>query len=472
MNNKTTFTSILKVSASNILKLLSGVLVGFLLPKIIGVEDYGLYKTFTLYGTYVGLFALGITDGIYLKYGGFDFEKLDKKEFRMYTRLYFITELILAVILLFGSLILLKNESRFIFSCLSVFMLGQNITGYYQIISQITSRFSEFSFRTIIQSVLTIVSIIVLFFIHFHGKIELTYKCYTIISILIIIFLTIWYIYTYRDITFGETTKFNNNWGLYFSFIKIGVPLLIANLCSLFILTIDRQFVNALFDVQTYAVYAFAYNMLSLITTALSAISTVLYPVMKKMNEKTLIQNYDIFISLILIIVFCSLVVYFPLVWFVGWFLPKYTGSLVIFRIILPAVAISSSISIIMHNYYKTLNIEKKFFIKSVVILGLSIIANYLAYLIFRTTIAISIASIIVIVVWYIIAEAGIPEKWNHIRKKNYLFIIIMLTGFYIITLLDNWIISLLLYTALYVMFTWLLFYTDLKKAKSILTNS
>lgn len=55
---------ILKVSASNVVKLLAGLLVAFVLPKIIGVADYGYYKTFTLYATYVGLFHLGICDGI------------------------------------------------------------------------------------------------------------------------------------------------------------------------------------------------------------------------------------------------------------------------------------------------------------------------------------------------------------------------------------------------------------------------
>ena len=60
-------TDVFKVSASNVVKLLAGALVAFVLPKLIGVSDYGYFKTFTLYATYVGLFHLGICDGIYLK---------------------------------------------------------------------------------------------------------------------------------------------------------------------------------------------------------------------------------------------------------------------------------------------------------------------------------------------------------------------------------------------------------------------
>ena len=51
-----TIKDILKVTFSNACILLSGILVGFLLPKIIDQVDYGYYKTFTLYIAYIGLF--------------------------------------------------------------------------------------------------------------------------------------------------------------------------------------------------------------------------------------------------------------------------------------------------------------------------------------------------------------------------------------------------------------------------------
>ena len=54
------------VLISNGLTILSGILVGFIIPKIMGVTDYGYYKTFTLYSSYIGLFHFGFIDGIYL----------------------------------------------------------------------------------------------------------------------------------------------------------------------------------------------------------------------------------------------------------------------------------------------------------------------------------------------------------------------------------------------------------------------
>lgn len=230
----------------------------------------------------------------------------------------------------------------------------------------------------------------------FH--LDITYKSYIILYSIIIIILAIWYVITYREISFGQTYMKRENIREIFSLIILGFPLMLANLCSSLILTLDRQFVNILFDTETYAIYAFAYNMLALVTTATSAISMVLYPNLKKTDGRTLKNTYSSLVGAILCFMFGCLSIYFPLNMFVSWFLTKYIEALTIFRIIFPGLAISSAITIVMHNYYKTLGINVIFFVKSLVVLVISASANFLAYKLFGTTQSISIASIITMI--------------------------------------------------------------------------
>lgn len=465
ITTKRTIKDILKVSLSNVLKLLAGVLVGFLLPKIIGVTDYGYFKTFTLYSSYIGLLHFGFADGIYLLYGGKNYEELERSSFRLFTFFLILLELIIAVAGGFVALLLLEGELKFLFICLAFYLLSANITNYYQIISQVTSRFNELSLRTVIQSILTCIAVVALWITYKLDGNLLSYRIYTIIFVAISIILTLWYIYTYRDITFGKKQPYSEGKKTLFSFFKIGFPLLFANLCSTFILTIDRQFVNILFETDTYAVYAFAYNMLALITTALAAISTVLYPTLKRTNKETLKNNYVFLIRMILIMVFACLSVYFPLKWFVPWFLPKYIDSLPIFRIILPGLAVSSAISIVMHNYYKTEGKELMFFVKSIIILVLSGIANLVAYSIFKTTLSISIASIIVMVVWYAIIEEYFIREYKIKWIKNFAYMVLMSAGFYFITMWNNWWVTLLIYIGFFVVVTCLFYWNDINLA-------
>ena len=184
-SGKRTIKNILKVAVSNLINLLAGVLVGFLLPKIIGVTDYGYYKTFTLYATYVGLFHFGIEDGIYLIYAGKNYDELDRKKFRFYGAFLMVLEGIISVIVAGVALAGLRGDMRFIFIGVALYLFSLNIGNYYQFISQITSRFTELTVINIVKSTLTALSIVVMWLLHRYASTAIDYRIYVIVTIAI-----------------------------------------------------------------------------------------------------------------------------------------------------------------------------------------------------------------------------------------------------------------------------------------------
>lgn len=458
MNSKRTIRNIIEVSLSNCTTILSGIFIGFLVPKILSVDGYGLYKTFTLYTTYIGFFSLGIIDGIVLDYGGYNFEQLNKKKFRSFFKWYMLVHLLGFVALVLVSIFIKNSDFKFIILLLGIDTLAVNVTGYYQQISQFTQRFREYSVRKILQSISNIVIVLLMFGYYYTKKNEIGYQIYVIALVLVNILLTIWYVYTYRSISFGKSERMSDTKGEVIHLIKIGFPLLFANLCATLILTLDRQFVNILFDTSTYAVYAFAYNMLSLVTVATSAIATVLYPTLKRSTKESIVENYPRLIALMLLLVFAANAVYFPLCEFVKWFLPKYNDSLVIFRIIFPGLAISSAVTVIMHNYYKVLGKNLRYFFKSLIVLGISALANGIAYVIFKTPASISVASIITMIIWYVFIEQYFVKEIGYKRWKNLIYLLFMIIIFYISSALSNMWLGFLIYVAVYSVVTCLLF--------------
>lgn len=450
------------VVTSNLTTIISGVLISFLVPKILSVADYGSYKTFTLYLSYIGFFSLGIIDGIVLKFGDKDYDQIDRFLFRSFFRWYFLIHVFFAIIICFVSILCLKEDNMVIGFLVAIDMIAVNVTGYFQQISQITQRFGEYSLRKILQSVFNILAVLLLYILFYYGN-SINHIIYILMIIFINIGLTIWYICTYKDIVFGDQVRLGDSWGQVLQLIRIGFPLLFANLCSSLILTVDKQFVSLLFDVSEYAVYAFAYNMLSLVTVATSAIATVLYPTLKRTNIETLRDTYDVLISSLLTVVFMSLLLYFPLCPFVKWFLPQYTESLVIFRIIFPGLAISSSVTVVMHNYYKILDKNLLFFKRSIFVLALSCVANSIAYYFFHSTVAISLASIVTMVFWYIYIESEFVKENNYSRKKNLFFAIISMVGFYSITAFFEWYIGAILYIAFEMMIVYFFCWKNVK---------
>lgn len=451
-----TIRSIAKVAFSNMLTLLSGVFVGLILPKIIGVTDYGYYKTFSLYISYIGLFHFGIEDGIYLKYGGKDLSELEENKFHFYTLFLVVIEGAIGLITAGVSCLWLEGDIRFIFIFVAIYLFTVNIGNFYQFISQITERFNELTIIGVIRSVLTIASVLLLWLLA-RGGYSVNYKLYIVCTVTASAVILVMYTLIYRKLTFGKLIPVKEGLRDIGYFVKIGLPLMVANLCSTLLLTIDRQFVNILFDTDTYAVYAFAYNLLSLITTATSAISVVLFPIIKRLDEKELPANYSKTISIILVFVSACLLVYFPICPFIEWFLPQYTGALVVFRVILPGLVGTSAVTIIMHNYYKATGHNLRFFLISIVILALAVAADLVAYLIFRTTISISVVSIFVILVWYAAAEFFFIKKFHVSWVRNLLFMLCCMGAFYGITEIPNIYIGfaayLVSFAALFVLF-------------------
>ena len=451
--------SIIEVTISNIMSVASGVVVGLLLPRILPIEDYGWFKTFSLYATYVGFCSLGLIDGIVLRHGGDDYQDLNRYLFRGYFKVYAGINGVFVLILLLLSCVFHDKNYSYILLMLSLYLFAVNISGYFQQISQITQRFKEYSLRKIIYSGLKIIIVGILFLGELLG-VTPNYYIFLIYFVLSEYILTIWYIFTYRDIVKGKSEKIQNIKKDILYLIKIGFPLLFANLCSTLILSLDRQFVSVLFDKETYAVYAFAYNMLALVTVAMSAISTVLYPTLKRTTEETMKKNFSNLVSIISMMVFATIVLYFPLCNVVKWFLPKYIDSLPIFRIVFPGLAISSSITVVMHNYYKTLGKNQIYFKKSILVLIISALANGIAYVVFRTPSAISIASIVTMIIWYILAEQFFVNNYSYERKRNIFYIMSMMITFYLVTSLDNYFLGFLLYVILFILLS-LLFHNQ-----------
>ena len=465
-----TLKNIFGVILGNATAIVSGVFVGFVLPKIISVSDYGMYKIFTLYFNYLGVLSLGIIDGIVLKYGGKNYDELDREKFRSVFAWYFIVNAIFTILIVIVALILGDADYRFVALLLAANLIPANITGYFQQISQITQRFTEYSVLKVIQSIANIFIVICLLLLYITEWASIGYRIYLVLLLSLNLMLVIWYLQTYKEITFGKKKSLISTLSEVIELVKIGFPLLLANLCTTLLLSIDRQFVSICFSTEEYATYAFAYSMLSLITVATSAISAVIYPIFKRANFNYLRKNYQIINMLLLIFVFLIILVYYPLFYFVDWFLPNYAESLNIFRIILPGLAVSASITVVMQNYYKVFDMSLLFFKNSVGVLLISFLLSVISYLLFGTKESISITSFIALLIWYVITERRI-NKFCTKSNKNIIYLLLMSSVFYVCTFIPLTWIGGMINLIVYIISTFAFFARDFIDAKKLLIS-
>lgn len=439
MSNNRLVRDLSSVLFSNGIVLIASILTGLVIPKFLSVADYGLYKIFNLYIGYTALLHFGFVDGILLHYAGSDYESLDQQKFRMYSHFFILFQVTVGLVFVLLAQILFKGSGKLIVSLIGIDTVVVNVTTYYQYISQSTLRFNELSIRKISQAIMRIVIICTLLFGSQLGFIShVGFSLFISLWISIDFSLVLWYIVTYRNITFGIRERLIDGFNDVRALFKDGITLTVAFQVSNLILTLDSQFVSMFFSTTTYAIYAFAYTLLSMANTVINAVSLVLFPNLRRMNRSKVLKEYTSSVALITLAIFSMHVGYFLLSWFIKWYLPEYADSLIYLRLIFPGLAITSCISAVIFTYYKLLDMTGIYFNISVIILAVAGLLNYFAYRLFMSPISITVSSLVVLFVWYIVTQVVLKRHFKLTIWKNTSYLLVMSTLFYVTTELSD----------------------------------
>lgn len=462
MKSNNFIRSAASVIFSNFFILLSGILVGFVLPKIMGVEQYGYYKLFILYTTYIVLLYFGFADGMLVKYGGQTEEEINHHEIEYITRFFIKMETIVSIVMLILSLCCLHDEYRIIFSLLSIFTFLSNLVTYYRYLAQAMMNFDIISRTNILQSIMTS-SIVIICYLLVSLKVIRTLSA----SLYLIMFLCVFFIlllilaYNIRPSIWNNKQKKKlpeNSWQLLRGIFKIGIPVAVSSQIGTLILNLDNQLISMFFSNRVFGIYSFAYSLISIISTIIVPISSVIFPFLNRQDNKSIIKQYDFNTSILFIFVYASLIIYYPARLFIEWYLPNYTQSLIYFRLLLPGVGITSCISILVFNYYKVLNKSNIYLAQGLLILIFSLALNLLAYYITKSAIAIAIVSLIVLVGWYIYTNFFFVKNYHIKWKRNTCFLLLMIFAFEFSTGVHNLWLSFICYLFLYLLFIFIFF--------------
>lgn len=453
------------VAFSRLVSLVSSVAVGILLPKIFSVTDYGFFKVYTLYAVYTALLHFGFVDGLLLKLAGKNYCELDKKKLRTYTHFFMVFEGIISGAMILLGAILTNGEYLFIVIMLALNMVFVNITTYYQFISQAVQRFGEYSAKSLIVSFAKLIFVCVLFVIYFFNIAEISYRVYLLGLNFLEFFMTLWYVAMYKEITFGKRMPIRTLKQDIFDIFKTGIVLTLAYQVSHLVLAMDRQFVSFLFSTETFAVYSFAYNIVTMISTMISSVSVVLLPMLKNSPKEFIVEYYKKSVITVSIVASCALLCYFPLASFIEWFLPNYYNSLEYIAIVLPAFLFTVVITVVMFTVAKVLDMSFTFFKDSCVVLVLGFITNTFAYICYRSPKAISYASLLVMALWFIIVGVRLGKKVQVNVYKEFIYLVIVSGSFMVVTRLsDSYFWGFFLFAIVLIVWTFIFYFRFLIK--------
>lgn len=449
--------SILKIFSVNMLSMLTGIIVSFVVPAILSIEGYAELKTFNFYLTYTAFLSLGFVDGMYIKYGGKEVDEIDKVEFKAEHNIFIVMQGIFTIVIFIIGL----SQKNNILLLVAMSVIPSAMFGFFTMFYQAIGEFNKYSKIILGSTILTLIFNLLLAVIIRSDNYLLYCFIPIIINTLLLIYLEIKFTKKYK----GIKVKYKKN---IWKNIKIGFFILLGNLSVILFYGIDRWFIKIFYSTNDFAYYSFAVSMLGLINLLINAVSVTMYNYISKGEKKEDIKEIkDI---LLMIGVFASLS-YFIFAGIVEIFLSKYIPALSIIAISFAAYPYMITINAIFVNLYKARKQEKKYFKVVISMLLIAIVYNGMAIIISNKIETIALATTLGFITWYIYSTKDF--EYLKLNLKEIIFLSINTIAFLYLSNNFNWAIGGIIYLIIILISIWIMFDEIIKgyivKIKSII---
>jgi O-antigen/teichoic acid export membrane protein len=364
--------------ASNLISLVISTLVILVVPKVIGLEDYGYWQLYLFYVSYVGFLHFGWNDGIYLRYGGERYESLDKKLFFSQYSMLAIFQLFLSMIVIILTTIFEGNpDMGFIYQMIGINIFLMNIKNLFLYILQSTNRIKEYSFVTIIDRLLYAFLILIFLFVGVNNYQFMIWA--DVIGKLIAMLISMHYC---NEIVRQKWSSFSLNLTETKRNISTGIKLMFANIASQLVIGIVRFGIERSWDVATFGKVSLTLSISNMLMIFINALGIIMFPILRRTDEKRLSELYGTLRNFTMVILFALMVLYFPIRLILSNWLPQYANSLQYLAFLFPMVIFEGKASILINTYLKTLRQEKIMLKMNFITVLLSVVLTVLSTII------------------------------------------------------------------------------------------
>lgn len=419
--------------SSNLISLVISTLIVLVVPKLLGLEEYGYWQLYLFYSSYVGFLHLGWSDGIYLRYGGEEYSNLDKRVFSSQFYLMLVFQFFIALIIIIVSVFLFNNIDRvFILVMVALNTIIVNVLSVLLLTLQATNRIKAYAQINIISRV-SYVSFIILLLL--MGSRD--YKLMIVADIVGKSLSLITAMYVCREIV---VVKFNTlKYGVKESFenIRVGMNLMFANIASMLIIGVVRLGVEYSWDVSTFGKVSLTLSVSNMLMVFINATGIVIFPLLRKIDEKTLPKFYMVTRDLLMIILFSILLLYFPMIYVLSKWLPNFADNLIFMALLFPISVYEGKMGLLINTYLKALRKEKYILQVNLLVLTLSVILTIITTIILRNLNLAILTILVTISIRSILAEIYLSKiiNINVIKDLVYelvLSLLFILVGWYL----------------------------------------
>ncbi|MDM8271578.1 lipopolysaccharide biosynthesis protein [Thermophilibacter provencensis] len=398
--------------AQSVAMLLS-VVQTLIVPKFLGVTQFGYWQLFVFYASYVKLFSLGLNDGVYLINGGKTWATINRSLISSQFAFGLLYESIIAFGLgLFAFMANLEFGRRLVIFCVAIFLIIQNACLYITGVLQAVNETKKSSMFTIVERIAYLAFLGALFL----GGVR-NFVPYVLLNLLSNAIGLAYCLCEFKGVLRSGLANVRETARAAISSIRVGIKLTIANLASTLIVGLSRFAIDAAWGIEVFGKVSLSLSLTTFFLAFVNQASMVLFPALRQSGERE-IDGFFIFSRDFMGIFFpCMYLLYFPIVAMLSLWLPDYQDSLQFFMYLIPICVYDSKVNISCFTYLKVKRLEARMLTVNLLTTTFSAIGTAIAISVFDSVYGVFISMVSAIVIrsyyldWFVSKRTGAPKS-------------------------------------------------------------
>lgn len=414
---------------ANLVSIIISTFFILIIPKFISVEDYGYWQLYIFYTSYITCMSFGLTEGVYLRYGGNRYRDLYKPVFvSQYWILVLYTFIVNFFIALLYSMVSTDSNKIFVvfLTCINGLLVVPR--SYLALILQATNQIKENSVIIILERIIYFVFVLTFLLLGIRQ-----FEYILIADIIGKICSIIYSIIICKELVFGKFDSVKNSFKELIINVSVGSKLMFANLANMLILGIVRLFIEFNWSVETFGKVSLTLSITNMVMIFINALGTILFPTLRRVSKEYLPEIYKMTRTGMIIPLLGIIVFYFPVKTILSQWLSQYVDSLIYMALLFPICIYESKILLLIFPYLKTLRKEKEMLIINLSTVGLSVILSSISVLLLEN-LELAFLSITFLLAFRCIIAELFLSKILEIKVKKDLLLEIIMTIIFITT--------------------------------------
>ena len=415
------------------LHFVQSVLWSMLIPKLLGVEEFGYWQLFIFYTQYGAFLHLGLIDGIYLREGGKEYHQLDFSSLGYQLRMFSIWQILILLVFVYIGLINVTPARTYTILTSCLFIFFSNIMGFLMYVLQAVNDIKSVALGKVLMTFFFIAFIVFLLgfrITHFEPYII----CYIISNVVC----EIYYIVKLKEIVKAVFVSSKVSYRIeMMQNMKMGIVLLLANICGMLILGYGRFLVDQTWGIKSFAVVSFAFMFVNFFMTFVMQASLVLFPELKRWDMKKVNAFYVKMRGILSLYLPMILLLYMPIYYFVQFWLPQYLESVKYLLYLMPLCIFDTKMNLLCNTLFKVFNQVRQLLLCNLIAFFCSVCAISISIFYFNSLKAVIISMLLAIVVRSVVAEfilaksVGTWKVWKDIVWELILIFLFIIMNSY-----------------------------------------